>query len=79
MVFLKKILTPDVAVFASTDRTCINRLEQKLQEQQFRCYTETRCYPVCVVKCPAREAVSVKNWLCETGFTCEKVMGDEKG
>ncbi|WP_088008551.1 hypothetical protein [Indiicoccus explosivorum] len=78
MVFLKDILARDVAVFASSDRACINRLEQKLQERNFRCYTDTRCYPVCVVKCPAREAGVVKDWLCETGFTCDKEMGNGK-
>lgn len=77
MTFLKRVLTPDVAVFASTDHACINRLELLLLDKNFKCYTDSRCYPVCVVKCPASSASVVKKWICDTGFTCDQIVEGE--
>lgn len=78
MLFLKNLFTPDIAVFASADHACINRLELLLLSRNFKCYTDSSCYPVCVVKCPASCAAEAKKWICDTGFTCEKAAEGER-
>lgn len=60
-------------VFAASDLSRMIKLEAFLQLKQCRhCYIDMEGFPVYLMKCPAAVSASVRQWIKEEEFVCQK-------